>query len=62
MGIVLTKSTESTKNIISEFAGKTVLDLGCGAGVLGILALNAGANVHFQDYVKIIDLPLEKFK
>jgi predicted nicotinamide N-methyase len=32
--------------------GKTVLDLGCGAGVLGIFALLNGAQrVDFQDYV-----------
>ncbi|NXJ78428.1 MET18 methyltransferase, partial [Trogon melanurus] len=34
-----------------EFAGKTVLDLGCGAGLLGITALKGKAGkVHFQDY------------
>ncbi|XP_074531986.1 histidine protein methyltransferase 1 homolog [Halichoeres trimaculatus] len=33
------------------FGGKRVLDLGCGAGLLGILALKRGAlKVHFQDY------------
>lgn len=33
------------------FSGKKVLDLGCGAGLLGILALKRGASmVHFQDY------------
>lgn len=33
------------------FGGKAVLDLGCGAGLLGILALRRGARqVHFQDY------------
>ncbi|CAG09364.1 unnamed protein product, partial [Tetraodon nigroviridis] len=33
------------------FTGKTVLDLGCGAGLLGILALKRGARqVYFQDY------------
>lgn len=33
------------------FSGKAVLDLGCGAGLLGILALRRGARqVHFQDY------------
>ncbi|XP_059373317.1 histidine protein methyltransferase 1 homolog [Carassius carassius] len=33
------------------FAGKRVLDLGCGAGLLGILALKRGATkVDFQDY------------
>ncbi|NXR83097.1 MET18 methyltransferase, partial [Pycnonotus jocosus] len=34
-----------------EFTNKTVLDLGCGAGLLGIVALRGGAaRVHFQDY------------
>lgn len=33
------------------FGGKAVLDLGCGAGLLGILSLKRGARqVHFQDY------------
>ncbi|XP_056089132.1 histidine protein methyltransferase 1 homolog [Rhinichthys klamathensis goyatoka] len=33
------------------FTGKRVLDLGCGAGLLGILALKRGAiKVDFQDY------------
>ncbi|XP_077351770.1 histidine protein methyltransferase 1 homolog [Festucalex cinctus] len=33
------------------FGGKAVLDLGCGAGLLGILSLKRGAKeVHFQDY------------
>ncbi|XP_077586359.1 histidine protein methyltransferase 1 homolog [Stigmatopora nigra] len=33
------------------FGGKDVLDLGCGAGLLGILSLKRGAGkVHFQDY------------
>ncbi|KAM6956353.1 histidine protein methyltransferase 1 homolog [Aplochiton taeniatus] len=33
------------------FGGKYVLDLGCGAGLLGILPLKRGAKqVHFQDY------------
>ncbi|XP_028279348.1 histidine protein methyltransferase 1 homolog [Parambassis ranga] len=33
------------------FGGKAVLDLGCGAGLLGLLALKRGARqVHFQDY------------
>lgn len=32
-------------------SNKLVLDLGCGAGILGILALKAGAVVHFSDYV-----------
>ncbi|XP_075278588.1 histidine protein methyltransferase 1 homolog isoform X2 [Opisthocomus hoazin] len=34
-----------------HFANKTVLDLGCGAGLLGIVALRGKAEkVHFQDY------------
>ncbi|NWR74662.1 MET18 methyltransferase, partial [Centropus unirufus] len=34
-----------------QFANKTVLDLGCGAGLLGIVALRGDAEqVHFQDY------------
>ncbi|NXN46691.1 MET18 methyltransferase, partial [Rhinoptilus africanus] len=34
-----------------EFANKSVLDLGCGAGLLGIAALKGKAGrVHFQDY------------
>ncbi|NWU15006.1 MET18 methyltransferase, partial [Cephalopterus ornatus] len=34
-----------------RFTNKTVLDLGCGAGLLGIVALNGKAErVHFQDY------------
>nr|XP_057914039.1 histidine protein methyltransferase 1 homolog [Doryrhamphus excisus] len=33
------------------FGDKVVLDLGCGAGLLGILSLKRGARqVHFQDY------------
>ncbi|XP_060943507.1 histidine protein methyltransferase 1 homolog [Limanda limanda] len=33
------------------FGKKAVLDLGCGAGLLGILALKRGAShIHFQDY------------
>lgn len=34
-----------------DFTNKTVLDLGCGAGLLGIVALRGeAARVHFQDY------------
>ncbi|XP_008494003.1 histidine protein methyltransferase 1 homolog [Calypte anna] len=34
-----------------QFTNKTVLDLGCGAGLLGIVALRGeAAKVHFQDY------------
>jgi len=35
-----------------SLTGKQVLDLGCGTGLLGILAMHLGAeSVHFQDYV-----------
>jgi predicted nicotinamide N-methyase len=35
-----------------NLTGKLVLDLGCGTGLLGILAMYLGAHsVHFQDYV-----------
>nr|CAD7394083.1 unnamed protein product [Timema cristinae] len=33
-----------------EFPGNKVLDLGCGAGIIGLVALQLGAIVHFQDY------------
>ncbi|XP_068950854.1 histidine protein methyltransferase 1 homolog [Petaurus breviceps papuanus] len=34
-----------------QFSGKRVLDLGCGAGLLGIIALKGKAKeIHFQDY------------
>lgn len=51
LGDFLTRCSEGEKNIVGGLKGKSVLDLGCGAGILGILALKAGALVHFQDYV-----------
>lgn len=40
-----------SQSLINSFEGKRVLDLGCGVGILGILALKFGAKVDFQDYV-----------
>nr|XP_031836340.1 histidine protein methyltransferase 1 homolog [Nomia melanderi] len=44
-----------------EFKGKVVLDLGCGAGVIGLIALLRDSIVHFQDYnvevIKTITIP-----
>ena len=51
LGDFLTTKSSSNASILSNIKGKYVLDLGCGAGILGLLALKAGAIVHFQDYV-----------
>ncbi|XP_043269831.1 histidine protein methyltransferase 1 homolog [Venturia canescens] len=44
-----------------DLENKKVLDLGCGAGVLGILTLLKGSNIDFQDYnaevIKILTIP-----
>ncbi|XP_037681319.1 histidine protein methyltransferase 1 homolog [Choloepus didactylus] len=38
-----------------KFAGKKVLDLGCGSGLLGIVAFKGGAKeIHFQDYNSMV--------
>ncbi|XP_048213740.1 histidine protein methyltransferase 1 homolog [Perognathus longimembris pacificus] len=38
-----------------NFAGKKVLDLGCGSGLLGIFAFKVGAKeIHFQDYNSLV--------
>lgn len=38
-----------------KFAGKKVLDLGCGSGLLGIFAFKGGAKeIHFQDYNSMV--------
>lgn len=38
-----------------KFAGKKVLDLGCGSGLLGIRALQGGAKeIHFQDFNSMV--------
>ncbi|KAL3832487.1 hypothetical protein ACJMK2_024127 [Sinanodonta woodiana] len=42
---------EFLQNTQISFVGKSVLELGCGAGLPGILAAKQGAaHVHFQDY------------
>uniref|UniRef100_A0A1A9WXL1 protein-histidine N-methyltransferase n=1 Tax=Glossina brevipalpis TaxID=37001 RepID=A0A1A9WXL1_9MUSC len=42
----------STNNSSDWWTHKRVLDLGCGAGLLGIYAYKQGAQVDFQDYNK----------
>nr|XP_012140462.1 PREDICTED: histidine protein methyltransferase 1 homolog [Megachile rotundata] len=44
-----------------QFQDKVVLDLGCGAGIIGLIALLKNSTVHFQDYnvevIKSITVP-----
>ncbi|XP_076240900.1 histidine protein methyltransferase 1 homolog isoform X2 [Calliopsis andreniformis] len=44
-----------------DFRGKMVLDLGCGAGIIGLIALRKDSLVHFQDYnlevIKNVTIP-----
>lgn len=35
-----------------QFDNAKVLDLGCGAGIIGLYAMLRGATVYFQDYVR----------
>jgi predicted RNA methylase len=39
-------------NLDVDLDNKKVLDLGCGAGIIGIFACLKGARTVFQDYVK----------
>jgi len=43
-------SEEDNSSCSSYFAGKKVLELGCGHGLPGIYALKCGSTVHFQDF------------
>lgn len=49
----------SSKELEAMFEGKKVCDLGCSAGILGIIALINGSNVDFQDYVSLLDLKID---
>lgn len=44
-----------------EFQNKFVLDLGCGTGIIGLIALLKNSIVHFQDYnieiIKTVTIP-----
>ncbi|XP_076180856.1 histidine protein methyltransferase 1 homolog isoform X2 [Ptiloglossa arizonensis] len=44
-----------------EFQDKVVLDLGCGAGIIGLIAVLKNSTVHFQDYnievIKSVTIP-----
>lgn len=51
LGEYLIKTDENNDCILDDFKNKVVLDLGCGAGILGLLALQRAKCVHFQDYV-----------
>lgn len=51
LGDYIMKSANEENSLFKSLRNKYVLDLGCGAGILGILSLKAGAFVHFSDYV-----------
>ncbi|XP_008558586.2 histidine protein methyltransferase 1 homolog [Microplitis demolitor] len=44
-----------------DFKNLKVLDLGCGAGIVGIFLLSKGSTVHFQDYnnevIQLVTIP-----
>ena len=62
-GLKVWESTYDLVNYLLEknyqLENKKVLDLGCGAGVIGILCLLKGSSVHFQDYVSITSTSLD---
>ncbi|GLV32467.1 uncharacterized protein CBL_00823 [Carabus blaptoides fortunei] len=53
-GLKIWECTTDLVNFLHEkfinFSNKRVLDLGCGAGILGLFTLLKGARVDFQDY------------
>ncbi|KAF5306993.1 hypothetical protein FQR65_LT07216 [Abscondita terminalis] len=53
-GLKIWECTIDLANVIQEyelsFKDKKVLDLGCGAGIIGLLSFLKGADVYFQDY------------
>ncbi|XP_063228357.1 histidine protein methyltransferase 1 homolog isoform X6 [Bacillus rossius redtenbacheri] len=56
-GLKIWECTHDLANFLASqpdasLSGRKVLDLGCGAGLLGLLAASQGASeVHFQDYM-----------
>ncbi|XP_066583468.1 histidine protein methyltransferase 1 homolog isoform X3 [Prorops nasuta] len=55
-GIIEAESQHSDLVPAKYEENKLVLDLGCGAGIIGILALLKQAEVHFQDYnIEVIE-------
>lgn len=59
-GLKIWECTTDLVNYLHEkcinFSNKRVLDLGCGAGILGLFTLLKGARVDFQDYVGSSDV------
>lgn len=52
---------DDSEEIQEKLKGQLVLDLGCGCGVLGLIALECGASVDFQDYVSFIRLSCNSY-
>ncbi|KAF2892561.1 hypothetical protein ILUMI_13621 [Ignelater luminosus] len=64
-GLKIWECTYDLANFITkqriDLNNQTVLDLGCGSGIIGILALIKGSTVYFQDYneevVEFVTIP-----